>query len=95
MYFMELNLDQETVDFAYTQINYFTNLPKHIRGTAQELKGIRPVNLELEGACPASLIKDQTTVIKGKLNIPNLTYKQHFKEEKVHEITDCPHPSFL
>lgn len=70
MYFMEVQLDQEALDSAYEQINFFSNLPKHIRGMVSEFSLKQSTSEELK---PALEFKEKMTAHNGKLNIPVLT----------------------
>lgn len=56
-----------------SQIHYYSNLPKHIKGRAIELVP-KASNMANDGISdPAHLVSGTITVVRGKLNIPNLT----------------------
>lgn len=79
MYFMDVQLDQEALDAAYSQINYFSNVPKHIRGTVSEFKSIKTV--EVGEFKPAHSLAEKVTVVSGKVNIPTFTETNEFSEK--------------
>ena len=68
MYYDEEKLDQETLDSAYSQINYFSFIPKHIKFIASDLKSKKE-----EHVSPSQMFQENITVRAGKLNIPFLT----------------------
>lgn len=78
MHFMDIQLDQEALDAAYSQINYYSNVPKHIRGTVSEFKSTK--NVENNELKPAHLLSDKITVKGGKLNIPVFVENDEFDE---------------
>ena len=75
MDFMQAQLDQEAVDSANRQINYYSNLPKHIKGRVSELhypNTSKQNNDSTDGfGIPAHVVNGTITVISGKLNMPN------------------------
>lgn len=55
------------------KIHYYSYLPKHIKRMASELQNLKPNQITNDGILdPACVINEYTTVIGGKLNIPNL-----------------------
>lgn len=75
MSFWDTQLDQETIDSTDEQINFYSNIPKHIRGIAKELKLIEyktPVTETDYSFKPAHVVANMITVRSGKLNIPSL-----------------------
>ncbi len=76
MNFMDIQLDQEALDETYSQINYFSNIPKHIKNIVSKydvLKEDSPTSIK-----PAHLVNERITVINGKLNMPNCTESNEF-----------------
>lgn len=63
MEFLETIPDQETVDSTNLQIHYYTNLPKHVRGSVTELNIIKPHMLAGgSNLSPAFVVSGSTTV---------------------------------
>ena len=71
----ETQLDMEAVESATNEINYYANLPKHIRGIVSEMKDIKS-NTDMPK--PAHVVNGAVTVIGGKLNMPDLKYSKQF-----------------
>ena len=79
MDFMEIQLDQEAINLAYMQINYYFNIPKFIKGRVCELNGLKPVVLVNDGILnPAYVVGGAITVVSGKLNMPVLDHSRQF-----------------
>ena len=75
----ELNIeDDEAINSAYRQINYYSNLPKHIKESASDFELIYPTNFEVNSELsPAHVVAGSITVIEGKLNMPSLDFTQN------------------
>lgn len=67
----ELQLDEVAVENANERINYFNNIPKHIRGLVSNFKYDLKNN---EDRKPAKVIEGLITVKGGALNIPGLAF---------------------
>ena len=74
---LDFNLDQETIDSAFSQIHYFINIPKHIKGSAVDLSSSRGSLFHNEGEI-AHVIDGAMTVIMGRMNIPTLNHTMQF-----------------
>lgn len=77
MDFMEVELDEEALEAASNQINYFNNIPKHIRGIVAKLNEAEPYvpTSDQEAGYsfnPATVIEGLITVKNGVLNIPTV-----------------------
>ncbi len=83
MNFMDIQLDEETLESAYEQINYYANLPKHIKGIVGELKDLKPFKFEHNR--PAHIVSGTITVLSGKLNIPVVTEMNTFSQHNYYE----------
>lgn len=79
MYFMDIQLDQEALDNTYSQINYFSNIPKHIKNIVSTFEKFEQE--DSKAVKPAHVVNDRVTVIGGKLNMPIFT--------EVNEFTEC------
>lgn len=75
MSIFEPELDKETIDSTFTQIHYYINMPKHIKGMSVELKSSSNTN---KYSTPAHVVEGATTVVGGKLNIPALIHTPQF-----------------
>jgi len=80
----EPSLDKEALDSAFTQIHYYINMPKHIKGMAIDLKSIANIR---GNSTPAHVAYGATTVIMGKLNIPDLTHVPQFMNRAFHNFS--------
>lgn len=79
-----LDLDNEAAQLAYMQINYYVNIPKHIKGSVVEITGLEPNVSNKDGTCDvAFVVSGTTTVVCGKLNMPTLHYRQQFNEQSI------------
>lgn len=77
----EQKADKETVESANKQINYYNNLPRHIKGMAKELNFNNGVPNDSCG--PAHVVNGMTTVIMGKLNIPSIVSPSKFLNKQI------------
>ena len=68
-------LDFEALESATSEINYYANLPKHIKGRVLEMKDIKS-NVDMPQ--PAHVVNGAITVIGGKLNMQDLKYSKQF-----------------
>ena len=71
----ETQLDIEALESATSEINYYANLPKHVKGKVLEMKDIKS-NIDMPK--PAHVVNGAITVIGGKLNMPDLKYPKQF-----------------
>ena len=74
-FFKETILDQEAVESAFKQIHYYINMPRHIKGA---VSAVQKLENNIEVTTPAHVVEGATTITKGKLNIPLLTYPNQF-----------------
>lgn len=70
MSFLERIPDEETVELTTKRINYFSQVPKHVKGMVSELKNIQPLaQTEDNGQNPVPLVEGNTTVYLSKQRI--------------------------
>ena len=81
----EFEIDIEAVESTIKQINYYLNLPAHIKRRASELKDVKPNVFSSENSMPAHLIDGANTVIRGKMNIPVLNHVT-FTHESIEDL---------
>lgn len=75
---MDIQLDQEALDRTYSQINYFSNIPKHIKNMISTFDTFEQE--DLKAVKPAHSLTARMTVIGGKLNMPVFTEINEFSE---------------
>ena len=80
---MDIQLDQEALDRTYSQINYFSNIPKHIKNMVSNFDKFEQE--DLKSAKPAHLLTARMTVIGGKLNMPVFTEVNEFSQHNFEE----------
>lgn len=76
---LDLKPEKEIVDAALSEIHYYSNLPRHIKGIANSLKDLKPSNISDSSLLPAHVVEGTTTVKSGKLNMPLISRSRQFK----------------
>lgn len=89
MTFDRQKLKQEAIDSALSQINYYINMPRHIKEAACKIAegdlGNKVVK-QIEGNVintPAHVVSGEITVTGGKLNIPSVSHAMQFLKKSV------------
>jgi len=80
---MDIQLDQEALDRTYSQINYFSNIPKHIKNMVSNFDKFEQE--DSKAAKPAHSLAARITVIGGKLNMPVFTEVNEFSQHNFEE----------
>ncbi len=74
----ETQLDIEALESATSEIHYYSQLPKHIKGRVLEMRDIKSNSGTPQ---PAHVVDGAITVIGGKLNMPTLKYQRQFSNK--------------
>lgn len=98
MTFDTQKLKQEAIDSALSQINYYINMPRHIKEAACKIAegdlgnvAIKQIeeNIKKEEVrpnvinSPAHVVSGEITVTGGKLNIPSVSHAMQFLKKSV------------
>lgn len=99
MTFDRQKLKQEAIDSALSQINYYINMPRHIKEAACKISetglgnvAIKQIdeNIKKEQEArsniinsPAHVVSGEITVTGGKLNIPSVSHAMQFLKKSI------------
>jgi hypothetical protein len=82
---MDIQLDQEALDRTYSQINYFSNIPKHIKNMVTNFDKFEQE--DSKAVKPAHIVNQRMSVIGGKLNMPVFTEVNEFTQHSYEEYS--------
>lgn len=89
MTFDRQKLKQEAIDSALSQINYYINMPRHIKEAACKIaetnlgnEVIKQIEENIINA-PAHVVSGEITVCGGKLNIPSVSHAMQFLKKSI------------